>query len=150
MKRYDQIMGLIWFVLGDAIAIEAVHLGLGGLDLPGIGFMAFLIGVSLGLSGLILTLSATFKGKEGHPLSSGQNWKNVMITLLALFIYTFLMEPLGFLFTTFLLVFVLFKITAPKKWFSPLLTSAVVVFACYLIFFVWLKVSLPKGILGLG
>lgn len=150
MKRYDQIIGLIWFALGSAIAIEAVHLGLGGLHLPGIGFMAFLIGVSLGLGGFVLTVLATLKGKEGDKIWAGQNWKNVVIPLVALFIYTTLMEPLGFLLTTFLLVFVLFKITAPKKWFSPLLTSVVVVFSCYLIFFVWLKVQLPKGIFGFG
>lgn len=150
MKRYDQIVGLIWLALGSAMAIEAVRLGLGGLHLPGIGFTAFLIGVSLGFSGLVLTVSATSKDKEGNKVWAGQNWGNVMMTLLALLIYIFLMEPLGFLLATFLLLFVLFKITSAKKWFSPLLSSLTVVFWCYLIFFVWLKVPLPKGILGLG
>jgi putative tricarboxylic transport membrane protein len=150
MKRYDQIMGLIWFVLGSAIAIEALRLGVGEVRLPGIGFMPFLVGVFLGGFGFVLTLRAHLKGKEGDRLWAGQNWKKVIVTLAALFIYISLMDPLGFLVSTFLLNFVLFKVTAPKKWFSPLLTSAAVVFSCYLIFFLWLKVPLPKGILELG
>jgi hypothetical protein len=60
------------------------------------------------------------------------------------------MEPLGFLISTFLLMFLLFKITAPGKFISPLASSAAVVFLSYFIFFVWLKVPLPKGFWGLG
>ncbi len=150
MKKNDRILGLIWFILGSAIAIEALRLGIGDVRLPGVGFMAFLIGVSLGLSGLLLTLWATFKGKVESKLFAGQNWKNVIITLLSLSFYIFVMEHLGFVLSTFLLLFVLFKITAPNKWFSPLLTSVVVVFSCYLIFIVWLKIPMPKGILQLG
>ena len=150
MKRYDKIFGFIWLALGSAIAIEAIRLGIGRLHFPGVGFLAFLIGVSLGLCGFFLIVSATLEGKEGNELWSGQNWKNVIILLVSLFTYTIMMEPLGFLLTTFLLLLILFKITAPKKWFSPLVTSAVVVFSCYLIFIVWLRVTLPKGLWGFG
>ncbi len=150
MKKNDRILGVIWFILGSAIAVEALRLGMGDVRRPGAGFMAFLIGTSLGVSGLLLTLWATLKGKGGSKLFAGQNWKNVTITLLALVLYIFVMEPLGFFLSTFLLLFVLFKITAPNKWFSPLVTSVMVVFSCYLIFVVWLKIPLPKGVLPMG
>jgi hypothetical protein len=68
----------------------------------------------------------------------------------ALLAYIFLMEPLGFLISSFFLMFLLFKITAPGRFISPLVSSAAVVLLSYMIFFVWLKVSLPKGFLGLG
>jgi putative tricarboxylic transport membrane protein len=151
MKRCDQIVGFIWFALGSGMALEAIHLGLGELRLPGIGFMPFLVGVLLAVSGCVLTLFATLKGKEGDDKSwAGENWKNIILPLLALFIYIGLMEPLGFLLSTFLLIFFLFKMTAPKKWLAPLVTSGVIVFFSYLIFFVWLKVPLPKGFFGVG
>jgi putative tricarboxylic transport membrane protein len=151
MKRYDQIIGLIWFALGSGMAIEAIHLGLGELHLPGIGFMPFLVGVSLGLFGFILTVLATVKGKrDDSKIWEGQNWKNVVLPLLALVIYVVLMEPLGFLPTTFLLQFFLLKLTAPKRWFVPMVTSLLIVFFCYLIFSLWLKIPLPKGLFRIG
>lgn len=151
LKRCNQIVGLIWLALGSGIALEAVHLGLGEWTLPGIGFMPFWVGVLLGSSGFILTLFATLKGKERDDKTwAGENWKNILLPLIALFIYVGLMRPLGFLLSTFLLIFFLFKMTAPKKWLSPLMTSVVVLFFSYLIFFVWLKVPLPKGFWGMG
>jgi len=151
MRRWDQIIGLIWLALGIGITIEAIHLGLGELRFPGIGFMAFLIGISLGFSGFILTVFKTVKGKrEDDKIWAGQNWKNVVIPLITLLIYIALLETLGFLIATFLLIFLLFKITTSKRWFSPLLTSLIVVLLSYLLFFVWLKIPLPKGVLGIG
>ncbi len=150
MKSYDKIFGFIWLALGSAIAIEALRLGIGRLHFPGVGLLAFIIGVSLGLCGLFLMISAALQGEEGDKLWSGQNWKKVILLSVALFAYTIFMELLGFLLATFLLVFILFKMTAPKRWFSPLVSSAAVVFSCYLVFFVWLKILLPKGIFGIG
>lgn len=151
MKRYDQVIGLVWFALGIGITMNAIHLGLGELRRPGVGFMAFLAGVLLGVSGFILTLLATLKGKEvGHKIWEGQNWKNIALPLLALSIYIFLLEFLGFLLTTFLSQFLLFRMIEPKKWFTPLISSVVIAFFSYLVFSVWLKISFPKGFLGIG
>lgn len=150
MGRSEQIVALIWLALGIGIAVGALDLGLGELHMPGIGFMPFLIGVSLGVSGLILLIAATAKGKGEERIWQGQRWENVVLPVSALLAYIFLMEPLGFLISSFLLMFLLFKTTAPGKFISPLASSAVVVFLSYMIFFVWLKVSLPKGFLGLG
>lgn len=150
MGRYDRIIGLIWFALGGGMAIEGINLGLGKSHLPGIGFMSFLVGSLLGLCGLILTIWVTLKEKENDDkIWEGQNWKNLVLPILSLFVYAFLMEDLGFLITTFLFQFFLLKLTAPKRWLSPLLSSLLIVLCCYLIFSVWLKVPLPKGFLGI-
>jgi putative tricarboxylic transport membrane protein len=146
MTKYDRIIGLIWFVLGSGMAIEGISLGLGKSHLPGIGFVPFLVGSSLGVCGLILMLLVTLKGKQtDDKIWKGQNWKNLILPILSLFIYAFLMERLGFLITTFFFLFFLFKLTAPKKWLSPLLTSLLVAVSCYFIFSLWLNVPLPKG-----
>ena len=151
MRREDRIIGLIWFALGCGMAIEAARLGLGEFRLPGIGFMGFVIGVSLGVSGLILTRLASAKRREEEEkLWAGQHWRNVVIPLSALFMYIVFVEVLGFLISTFLLIFLLFKMTAPKRWLAPLASSVIVVFLSYLVFFLWLKVPLPKGYFGLG
>jgi putative tricarboxylic transport membrane protein len=151
MRKYDRIIGLIWFVLGCGMAIEGIHLGLGKSSLPGIGFVPLLVGSSLGVCGLTLMLLVTLKGEQSDDkIWKGQNWKNLFLSIVSLFIYAFLMERLGFLITTFFFLFFLFKMTAPKKWLGPLLTSLLVAVSCYLIFSLWLNVSLPKGVFEIG
>jgi putative tricarboxylic transport membrane protein len=150
MRRPDRIVGLVWLALGIGIAVGAVDLGLGELHMPGIGFMPFLVGASLGVSGLILLIAATAKGKGSERIWQGQRWQNVVTPVSALLAYVFLMEPLGFLLSSFFLMFLLFKIAAPGKFLASLVSSAAVVFLSYMVFFVWLKVTLPKGFLGLG
>lgn len=146
MSKYDRIIGFIWFVLGSGMAIEGINLGLGKSSLPGIGFVPFLVGSSLGVCGLGLVLLVTLKGKRSDDkIWDVQSWKNLVLSILSLFVYAFLMDHLGFLLTTFFFLFFLFKLTASKKWLGPLLTSLLVTVSCYLIFSLWLNVSLPKG-----
>ncbi len=151
MGRYDRITGLIWFALGSGMAIEGIRLELGTLQLPGAGFMPFLVGSLLALSGLILTVWVTLKEKENDDqIWKWRNLKNLALPILSLFVYAFVMEDLGFLVTTFLFQFVMLKWTAPKRWLSPLLSSLLIALCCYLGFSVWLKVPLPRGLLGIG
>ncbi|MFH0813246.1 MAG: tripartite tricarboxylate transporter TctB family protein [Pseudomonadota bacterium] len=151
MRGYDRIIDWIWFAIGGGMAIEGINLGLGKSYLSGIGFVPFLIGSSLGVCGLILVALVTLKGKEDDDkIWAGLNWKNLVLPLLSLLIYALLMEHLGFLITTFLFQFFLLKLTAPKRWLSPVFTSLLIVFCCYFVFSLWLNVPLPKGILGIG
>ncbi len=151
MKRYDQWVGLVWFVVGVVMAVEAIHLELGQLSRPGPGFMPFWVGVSLGVSGCILTWVATSKGKKSDSkIWAGQNWRNIGLIVLGLLSYGIFLEHLGFLVMTFLFIFFLFKLTDPRKWAGAITFSVIVVFFCYLVFSFWLKISLPKGFLGIG
>jgi putative tricarboxylic transport membrane protein len=101
--------------------------------------------------GLALTLLAVLQRKEGDDkIWKEQNWKNFVLPILSLLIYALILERLGFLITTYLFLFFLFKLTAPKKWLSPLLTALLISVSCYFIFSVWLKVSLPNGFLKIG
>ena len=151
MKRYDRIIGLIWFVMGGGMAIEGLHLGLGKSNLPGIGFVPFLVGSSLGVCGLALMVLVTLKGKTADKkIWEGQNWRNIVLPILALVLYAFLMEHLGFVITTFLFLLFLLKLTDPKRWLNPMLAAALISLCCYILFSVWLEVPLPKGFWTVG
>ncbi len=151
MKKPDKVFGLVWFVFGVVITIEAFRLGIWKDGSPGSGFIPAIVGVLLGLSGFILTVSATFlKGEEAGEGVLWGNLKNVILPLAVLFIYIFLLPFLGFLSATFLFQFSLLKLTAPRRWVGPILTSLLVVFFCHLVFSVWFKLQLPHGILGIG
>jgi len=152
MRRYDRWGGFIWFLLGVALCLGSIKLRLGDFHRPGPGFMPFLSGSLLILLGLILIFSTISKGGaekselRGRRLWVKENWKNIVFTLLILFTYLLLFNPLGFILSTFLFFFFLFKLNAPKKWLMPLAFSGVAVFLSHLIFSVWLRCPFPRGI----
>ena len=150
MKKYDRVWGWLWFVLGLGICAESIRLNLGTLHKPGPGFLPFLTGAFLGTLGLILGLSSVsneFKEED----SGNKTWikgkeKNILLPLSALFGYILLLDFLGFLFTTFVFLFFLFKLAEPKRWFFPLYLAGGTAVLSYLIFSVWLQCQFPKGV----
>ena len=152
MTKPNQVNGFIWLLLGALLCIGSIPLNLGGFHKPGPGFMPFLTGAILILLGLILMFSGSKEAKvgEGSPgkgFWGGKNWKNVLIPWLSLFGYLLLLEPLGFLPTSFLFLFLLFKLTKPRRWLEPFLFSVAAVAVMYFVFSVWLRIPFPKGIL---
>lgn len=69
-------------------------------------------------------------------------------TLIVLLVYVALLDPLGFLLTTFLCLLILFKLSYPGKWLVPLLFSAAAVGLSYAVFVLWLRNPFPSGIFG--
>lgn len=153
-KRYDQVSGLLWIALGIGLSIESIKLGLGTIHNPGSGFAPFLMGGLLGLFGLILTSCATLerldKSGDIREVSVIKGFNKGFLSLIFLFMYTLLLETLGFIVATSLLLFLLLKILEPKKWVGPIFISLLGVALSYLIFHVWLRISFPRGILNIG
>ncbi len=78
------------------------------------------------------------------------NWRKSLtplLTLMTLLAYILLLEPLGFVLTTFVCLLLLFKLSEPRKWLMPMVLSGVTAVLSYLIFSVWLQSSFPKGLL---
>jgi putative tricarboxylic transport membrane protein len=151
--QYDRVGGVIWMALGTALGIGSIRLGLGTLHKPGSGFMPFLTGVLLGLMGLLLAFLHTRKPtekKREEEVSLRPFWGKGACSLAASFLYAFVLDPLGFVVATFLLIFSLFKIMGSGKWIVPVLISFLTVVVSYFIFEVWLRINFPKGILRIG
>jgi hypothetical protein len=66
----------------------------------------------------------------------------------ALFIYVALLERLGFMLDTFLLMLVLFRLLEPYRWTTVLLFSLFTMGAAYFFFVILLDSRLPVGVLG--
>jgi putative tricarboxylic transport membrane protein len=151
----NRMSGLIWVVIGIAVCIGAIQLGLGHLHNPGTGLSPFMSGSLLVFLGIILLFTGVSKksGKEDHVYERKGivvkgNQKILFLTLLVLVGYILLFEFLGFSLSTFFFFFSLCKLTRPKRWLMPLLFSGSSVILSYLIFSVWLKAQLPAGIVG--
>ena len=156
MKKYLRADGLIWVLIGIGICFGSINLKLGNFHTPGAGFLPFLAGVLLAIFGLILMISTLFaeangeKKREnlGHVAGRQQRrFLNPLLTVAILFGYILVLEPLGFLLTTFVCLLLLFKLSEPKKWVMPAILSACTAVLSYLIFSVWLQSQLPKGLL---
>ncbi len=149
MKKEETIGGFIWFALGTGICIGSIYLKLGNLHKPGPGFMPLLSGALLAVLGLSLILRSIPKksSTEGEiKARCKSNSKKLLPYILALLGYLLFLNILGFLLTTVIFLFVLFKLTDQKRIMMPLglaIGSSVV---SYLIFWVWLKCPLPKGL----
>ena len=156
MKKYLLADGLIWVLLGIGICAGSISLKLGNFHTPGAGFLPFLSGLLLGIFGLILMLSTLFsqereeKNEVDGKDRARRHWRrflNPSLTVVILFGYILLLEPLGFLLTTFVCLLLLFKLAEPRKWVTPIVLSGSTAILSYLVFSVWLQCQLPKGLL---
>ena len=156
MRKYVRADGLIWVLLGIGICIGSIKLRLGDFHTPGAGFLPFFSGALLAVFGLILMFSALFsramkekrmRDQAGVIQKNRRRFLNPLLTVVILFGYILVLEPLGFLVTTFVSLLLLFKLSEPRKWVTPVLLSGVTAVLSYLVFSVWLQCQLPKGVL---
>ena len=152
MKSRDMISSLFWMAMGLGICYGGYDLHLGSLHEPGSGFMFFWVGViMIGLSLIVLIKAVREKGQRGElkVLWTQIRWKKVLLVLAALFVYAYVLTPLGFIPTTILLLIFLFKAVEPQKWSYAILGAVVCTLAAYGLFGFWLGCQLPQGLLGL-
>ena len=150
MKTRDRWTSLFWLALSGAVLIESLHLGIGTLRNPGMGFVAFGASGLLGALSLLLFFQS-FLGQEETGISSvfrGTLWKRVLSALIALVFYAKLMPVLGYVIGTFLLMSFLFWIVKGQKWWWVLVSSLMASLMSYYLFSKWLNCQFPEGIFG--
>jgi hypothetical protein len=100
---------------------------------------------------MILFLTSFQEGEKldaFRNLWAGMDVKKVVYVLILLVVYLFMLRPAGFLISTFILLFLLFRVKGTYRLFTNLIVSVLVTAGSYLVFQVWLQVQLPQGILG--
>jgi len=151
MRNTDQSSSLFWLVIGVGIALCSLKYGVGTLHEPGPGFITFFAGAILIVLSLFLFFFSFRDQKTLASLRSlwaGLEPGKVLYVMVLLITYNFLLKPVGFLFSTFLLLLLLFRIKGSYSLKTILLMSILVTVGSYIIFEIWLKAQLPKGILG--
>jgi len=148
MIKKDQISSLIWMFLAIYIIAASLRLPLGNWRDPGPGFLPLGSGTILFILSIINYMQAAkiASHEKKSDLASLAGKKNLLLG--ALFAYAFLLEVLGFLLTTFFVLFFLFKAIEPQKWIISIGGSALASILSYIIFELWLRSQLPKGFFG--
>jgi putative tricarboxylic transport membrane protein len=140
--------GLFLMIFSGAVISEALELEIGTPHNPGSGFMIFGAATVLGLLALHQFIKSLYsQRREVNRASEEIHWRRVVSVILANVIYIFLLHPLGYLLSTFLLLSFLFQIQEREKWLSAVGGAALTSFLSYLIFSRILQLNLPRGLI---
>jgi hypothetical protein len=144
--RADHVAGAAFVVFGLAVFALSGDLPMGGLSMPGAGFMPTLVAGLLVVFGLALFLRAN----ESEPFAT-IDWSDlkhaglvILITAAAIELYTWL----GFIITITLLLFGLLVVIERRNIVRAALYSIVTTLLAYGLFDKALKAPLPIGPFG--
>jgi putative tricarboxylic transport membrane protein len=140
--RLEIIGSVFWIAVGVFFAIGGVKLNIGTFHNPGPGFFPLIMALTL----IVFSLFTLVKGLVGpiEPLSKIP-WKRNTLATGAVFFYGLILEWIGFLLSTFILISILFGllIKGERKWRRVFLYSAVTALISWLTFSVALKIPFP-------
>lgn len=149
MRRHDLISSTIWFFAGLFITFYAPQFDLGTVSMPGSGFMPFLAGILICIFSVLTFVQAYFnKAGKTEKIWGHIQFRKLIFVLLSLLIYTFFLDIIGFLICTFFLIFFLIYFVGSENWLKSVLGAGLTSILSHLLFDIWLKAQLPKGIFG--
>lgn len=153
MKKLQLVSGIIIMAFASLVCFDSSKLSFGTPGRPGPGFFP------LGLGSLLFLISLTFVFKtafqwsgisdSARALWTGLRWKQVPYTLAALLGYALLLNRLGYLICTWILMTYLFWGKGAKRKGIAVLGAMIVSVISYMVFRGLLKVRLPLGLLRL-
>jgi hypothetical protein len=148
MKWLHSISTLLLMVFSVVILTSSLKLGIGDIQNPGPGFMGFLASILLCVLTLIVVVKESIKSAGEKGEEPGVNWetlKKPLILTLALCGYTLGLDTLGYLVSTFFLMFIMLFISRPRKWYLHMVNAFIIVNITYFVFYKMLRVLLPAG-----
>lgn len=150
MKNPDRWSSSFWLLFSIITCIESYRLGIGSFHNPGDGFLPFLTGIAFGIfSSILLIINLIKKENEDERVFEKIKWKNVILVLVSLFIYAIVLEILGFVLSTLILIIALLRIIERRNWYIVIIIAVASALVSYAVFQLWLQSQLPKGIFGI-
>ena len=142
----DRFLGWGALVLALPVAAASWGFGLGSPKSPGAGFWPLVIAVTMAGLGLSLILHPT---PNAPKAGGGSRWGKFTISLGTLLFFVVALEPLGYLLSTAVVLFVQFRWVEGRTWLSTTVTSTLASVITLILFRVLLKVTLPLGVIPL-
>lgn len=148
MGRRDAAAAVAVLALAAFAAYESTRLAFGKATNPGPGFLPWWAALGLGVLSLVLLLQALTSPATAGRAGEGGRPLRVLGLVAVLGSYVALLEPLGFVACTFLLVVFMLRAVDPYRWPTALGAAALAAVGSYLVFATWLSVPLPPGLLA--
>ncbi len=128
--------------------IESVRLSLDTIHNPGPGFVPFFLGLSLALLSISSFFAPNRQVKSEAFWNNWQKGKPIFYIFASLGIYLLLFRIAGFFIDTFLLLVYLMKLSGQKGYRRALTISALTIIFVYILFYQFLAIPFPRGLLG--
>ena len=152
-KKFREIESIFWMAFGLFLCYLSWQAHLGTFQEPGPGFVAFIAGSFIFAVGLIMFLSQLLLSDTScdmfDPIAvfQGVPISKLVYTVALLVVYAVLLGSLGYIVTTFLLMWGLLYDREKRNWVVSSFSSLLIVTSSYLVFEVWLRSQLPRGVL---
>ena len=149
-NRSKKIDGSLFFflLLAGAICFESYKLELGTLSNPSPGLFPFLLGLILAFLSILWLAMNSLHAGPWEWIKTSISWSRVVPMLGGLFLYSVLLDFLGFFLSTFLLILGLVGGIERRSWTSSGLVAIGISLFSYVVFRIWLRVQLPEGFFG--
>lgn len=152
MKTLDLTSSLFWLFLSAAAFAGSLHMGIGTVESPGMGFMPAAASGLLGILSLVLLANTIVKKLQDVTADTISTivGRRSLTVLIGVIIYSILMPNLGYLISTFLLMTYLYwnmEQNGVKGLLRSALYSILTTAASYYLFAVLLNCPFPAGIL---
>jgi hypothetical protein len=158
--RRDLRGGLALAALGVAYLAYGIRYPMDTLATPGPGIfpraagalVAALAGWQVVRAALALKAHRSEEARPPGPAAAhdpprdADEWKPILMVA-TLVVYLLVVNGLGFLVSTGIVVIACSKLMATPGWRTPVLLALGAAISCYVLFEVWLKVPLPRGLL---
>lgn len=148
-KRADIITAIVLIAFAVFIIVNAVHMKIMQQYAPGPGFFPLLLGILL----IILSLGILWQGIDPKKadkktaFASKERTLSSVKLILGLAVYAAVLETLGYIIATFLLVLYIMLFVSKDKVKLSIITSLCITLLIFLIFQVGLQLHLPMGLL---
>jgi putative tricarboxylic transport membrane protein len=151
MKKADLITGIVLLALSGYVIQESWRMPQSATFGPGVGFLPFWLGVMLAILSVVLIVGAWRRVKDPNdksPFPAKHALISVGLVMAGLGGYIVLMEWLGYIVNTILLVVFLLKVVEKEPWPMTLLVAVLTTASLYIIFQVLLGINLPANQFG--
>jgi putative tricarboxylic transport membrane protein len=149
MRRLTIAASVILAGLAGLTLFEASRLAFGSIRVPQTGFFPSILAILLLFLSIALLVQTCRRavGETGeHPIKS-EAWIRISITLAAMLGFALVLEKLGFLLSTFIVMLVLLRVIEPQKWPRVIAVALATALICYFLFARLLNIPLPAGVL---
>ena len=139
----EAIGSFFWIAVGAFFAIEGIRLGVRTVRNPGPGFLPVIMALLL----ILFSLCILIRGLLRPTRSVGRiPWKRHVLVIAAVFFYIFLLDWIGFLASTFVLMFMFFGllIRGKNRWRAVFFYSLVTALSAWLVFDIAAKMPFPS------
>jgi hypothetical protein len=152
VNMYEQVLNLLWVLMGLGICIYSVGLKIMIASKTGSGLIPFLAGLILAIVGVV-RLVEEWRKWDGKTVVT-RFWETptyrnrILFVLMGFFAMAFLLPKLGFLLASIVITSFLLYVIEPHNIFKVIGIALLTCFLVYLLFVIFLQVNLPKGFWG--